>query len=478
MRRLFRRLIFYAFQILFARPIMLGVVGVRYRRRRLIPEGPCLVVSNHNSHLDAGILMAMFPLRRVSRVHPVAAADYFASSWFMRMWAMLFLNSIPFERKPSKGRDALAPLVDLLKSGDSLIFFPEGSRGEAGVVARFRPGIGLLVKALPGLLVVPVYLSGPERIWPRGNVVPVPLSIDANIGKPRTYDPDLDPREIADRVRRDVLALASPAPPVPGVRPQPPVRVAVCGIDDSYRKQLHLRITERLGAMGRTLGVSDPVLEADADGIRESQGPIAAGRRRWLRLLAGVFRTGHRYKGSHFVELLERARVDEALEYGRDTRFVVVDGSALVDLMAWTGAGLHREAFDERQLNRLTQYLAGEKSVPLSAWWRFVRNAPEVWLINVLHLARPPVPDVLVHLRLPTPRLMERLRSRGDKLLPYQNEAFLERLQVAYGQVGAVLHKRRKVEFLELEISDSSAEDAAERVMETCRRLGESSRSA
>jgi 1-acyl-sn-glycerol-3-phosphate acyltransferase len=477
-RRLLKRLILYAFQILFARPIMLGVVGVRYRRRNAVPGGPCLVVSNHNSHLDAGILMAMFPLRRVSRVHPVAAADYFGSNWFMRMWAMLFLNSIPLERKPPRGKDALAPLVDLLKRGDSLIFFPEGSRGEAGVVARFRPGIGMLVKALPGLLVVPVYLSGPERIWPRGNVVPVPLSIDANIGKPRTYDPALDPREIADRVRADVLALASPAPPVPGVRPQPPLRVAVCGIDDSYRKQVHLRVTERLGGMGRTLGVSDPVLEADAEGVRESQGPIAAGRRRWLRLLAGVFRTGHRYKGSHFVELLERARVDEALEYGRDTRFVVLDGSALVDLMAWTGAGLRREAFDERWSNRLTQYLAGEKSIPFRVWWRFVRKAPEVWLFNVLHLARPPVPDVLVHLRLPTSRLMERLRSRGEKLLPYENEAFLERLEVAYGQVGAVLSKRRKVEFLEVEISESSAEEAAERVVDSCRRLGESSRSA
>ncbi len=73
---------------------------------------------------------------------------------------------------------------------------------------------------------------------------------------------------------------------------------------------------------------------------------------------------------------------------------------------------------------------------------------------------------------------MERLRSRGDKLLPYQNEAFLERLQGAYGEVGRVLRKRRKIEFLELEVSDTSAEDAAERVAETCRRLGEASRSA
>jgi 1-acyl-sn-glycerol-3-phosphate acyltransferase len=85
-RRLLQRLILYAFHILIARPVLKGIVGVRYRRRNLVPEGPCLVVSNHNSHLDAAVLMTMFPLRRVAHVHPVAAADYFGSSWFKALW--------------------------------------------------------------------------------------------------------------------------------------------------------------------------------------------------------------------------------------------------------------------------------------------------------------------------------------------------------------------------------------------------------
>ena len=67
MRRLLQRLSLYSFHILFARPVLRWVAGVRFRRRSL-PEGPCLVVSNHNSHLDAAVLMTMFPLRRLPHV--------------------------------------------------------------------------------------------------------------------------------------------------------------------------------------------------------------------------------------------------------------------------------------------------------------------------------------------------------------------------------------------------------------------------
>ena len=88
MRRVLRRIALYAFHIGFARPLLNWIVGVRFRGRGRVPDGPCLVVANHNSHLDAAVLMTMFPLRRLPHVHPVAAADYFGSSWFMNMMAI------------------------------------------------------------------------------------------------------------------------------------------------------------------------------------------------------------------------------------------------------------------------------------------------------------------------------------------------------------------------------------------------------
>jgi 1-acyl-sn-glycerol-3-phosphate acyltransferase len=467
---LLQTLILYLFTIFVSWPVLFWFIGVRYRHRNRVPEGPCLVVSNHNSHLDAAVLLTMFPLRRMRHVHPVAAADYFEKSWFMRMWSMLFMNAVTIQRRPTRGRDPLQPIVDRLRRGESLIFFPEGSRGKAGVVAKFRPGIGMLVRELPGLLVVPVFLSGPERIWPRG-ALPVPLSIDANIGRPRTYDVNDDARGIAEQVQRDVLALAPPPPPEPGARPQPPQRIEVCSIDPEHQSLLFERLVKRLGCVGQTLAVSDPVLESDADGVREVAAPIPVGRSRTLlRLLAAVFRVGGRFGGDRFVEMLERAWVNEALEHTADTRFVVVDGSVLVDLMCGAEADFYRGVFDESGLNHLMHYLAGQKRIRAGDWWRFIRHAPEVWLLNVFNLAQPPVPDVLVHVRLPIGEVMKNLRLRGHPLQPWQNEAFFERQQDAYRHVGRIMRKRGRIEFVELDASELSADEAAERVLELCSR--------
>jgi 1-acyl-sn-glycerol-3-phosphate acyltransferase len=467
-RRLLQTLALYAFHISFTRPLLRWVAGVRYRRRDRVPDGPCLVVSNHNSHLDAAVLMTMFPLRRLAHVHPVAAADYFGSNWFMSTLAMLLMNGIPIERRPSRGNDPLAPLVGLLKSGESLIFFPEGSRGEAGVVARFRSGIGKLVREVPGLLVVPVFLSGPERIWPRGEMVPVPLSVDANIGRPRTYDALEDPRAIAEQVRQDVLALAPPPPPVPGEGVAPPLRVAVCGIDDGSVSDVSRRVAGRLGRYGPAFGVADRVLEADADGVRETTAPVPLGRERaWLGLLAALFRTGPRFKGRRFVDLVERAQVNEALGQGGSTRFVVEDGSVLVDLLASALAG-RDPAPEEREARDLLLYLTGERKVPLGKSWRTIRTSSEVWLLNTFNLTRATVPEVLVHVTLPVAPLMRRLRSEGVELLPYQSESGLERLQEAYRESGELLRRRRRVEVVELDLSEVDAETAAERIEAVC----------
>ncbi|MCH7779824.1 MAG: 1-acyl-sn-glycerol-3-phosphate acyltransferase, partial [Acidobacteria bacterium] len=123
MKNFLRTAALYLFHLGFVRPVLTWIVGVRYRRRSLIPDGPCLVVSNHNSHLDAGVLMSLFPLRRLPRVHPVAAADYFGSTIFKQALAMWMMNSIPIQRHPKPGVDPLQPLIDKLNEVHSLGFF-------------------------------------------------------------------------------------------------------------------------------------------------------------------------------------------------------------------------------------------------------------------------------------------------------------------------------------------------------------------
>jgi 1-acyl-sn-glycerol-3-phosphate acyltransferase len=461
---------FYAFQLGFVRPVLKWYWGAHYRRLSAVPKGPCIVVANHNSHLDAPVLMSMFPIGRLSHIHPVAAADYFGKTAWRRTIVMVGMNAMALQRTAAPGRDVLQPTIEALEAGETLIFFPEGSRGTPGVIGTFKPGIGLIVKSVPGVLVLPVFLAGAERSLPRGESVPLPLGIDVIIGKPRTYAPQLDAREIAEMVRDDVLALAPPPPSVPGPRPAPPVRVVCCGIDTEANHALFLALTERLGAAGRTIGISAEILESDGAGSRASDGFPLARSRVVPKGLAWAFRTGGMYRGNRFAEMIQRARLDEALQDGRTARFVVGDGSALVDLLAWGEAEFYSGSFDEKGQQQLLLYVSGERRIPFSQWARFIRKAPEVWLLNVFDLARPPAPDVLVLTNRNPGSVMERVRSRGLVLESWENEAFLGRLQEGYRQVAAVLRKRR-IEVVELDASDLDVGRAADDIDAACRRL-------
>lgn len=471
LRRLLRGAALVAFHATLLRPVLRVYFGVRYRRRKLVPKGPCLVVANHNSHLDAVILMSLFPLRRLPHVHPVAAADYFGTNPVRRFAAMLLMNGIPIDRAVSAGVDPLAPIVQALRQGESLIFFPEGSRGEAGVVGPFRPGIGRIVQQVPGLLVVPVFLSGPERALPRGTVLPMPLGLEVTVGRPRTYPAQLDARKIAEEARRDVLALAPPPPPEPGPRPSRPIRVAVCGVDAHSRRAGWLESVARAGRLDRTLGVGEPLLEADGATVRELPGrPPLVRSRWWPAMLAWIFRSRGLYRGGKFAEMVERARTNEALAEAGAARLLVEEGDPLVDLLAWAEADSYRGVLDDKGLERVMLFLSGQRRIPTALWWRFLRKAPAVWLLNVFDLARPTPPDVLVLVRAPASRAMERIRAAGEPIEPYQNETFLERLQVAYGHVAALLERRGRTEFLSFDAEADSAERIGEEVATACAR--------
>ena len=233
---------------------------------------------------------------------------------------------------------------------------------------------------------------------------------------------------------------------------------------------MFLAITQRLGAAGRTVGIGDEVVDADASGIRLSEGLTLARSPVWPKALAWAFRTGGLFRGKRFAEMIHRARMDEALQDGRSARFVASHGSALVDVLAWAHADFYSGTFDEKGLQQILLYLSGQRRVPLELWPRFIRNAPEVWLLNVFDLAHPPAPDVLVLTKRDAASAMALYRSRGRALEAWQSEAFLARLQDAYGDVAAVL-RRRRVEVVELDAADLDVARSADAVLAICRRL-------
>lgn len=171
------------------KPFMALFIGLRVRgREHLSRSGPFVLIANHSSHLDTLSLLSLFPLSRLRRIRPVAAADYFERNRFVSLFTKTVFNILPIARKKiTAENNPLSRMRDALEAGDSLIVFPEGTRGSGEQMGEFRSGVAHLIEKMPDLIVVPAYLVNMGRSLPKGEFIPVPFFCEIRIGTPRVF---------------------------------------------------------------------------------------------------------------------------------------------------------------------------------------------------------------------------------------------------------------------------------------------------
>ncbi len=187
------RILQVLFFALVVRPVLLIILGMNVRGREHLPKkGPAIIAANHNSHLDTLTLMALFPLKDLHRLRPVAAADYFLSNKGLAWFATNIIGIIPLARGGVR-KNPLADLEAALDRDEILILFPEGSRGEPEQRAEFKRGVAYLSKARPDVPVHPVFMHGLGKALPRGSLILVPFNCDVIAGEAIRYAGDTGP---------------------------------------------------------------------------------------------------------------------------------------------------------------------------------------------------------------------------------------------------------------------------------------------
>ena len=165
-----------------------------------------IVVANHASHLDMG-LVKMALGRAGDNLVALAAADYFFDNKVKRTIFENFTNLVPMERKGSL-RKSFEWAFHLLEQGHNVLIFPEGTRSRTGVMQPFQRGIGhLVLRAKVGIL--PIHLWTHDAL-PPGTWYPQSREVSASIGPFLSYDTFVRvsqglPRSLAER---SVAALA------------------------------------------------------------------------------------------------------------------------------------------------------------------------------------------------------------------------------------------------------------------------------
>ena len=199
--------------------LVAGPVLRAFGRPRLIDggsvpaSGPAILASNHLSVIDSVYL----PLLLSRPVTFPAKAEYFtARGPARRAWAAYLRSTsqLTIDRDdPRAAQATLDAALKLLRDGQLLGFYPEGTRSPDGRLYRGRAGIGYLVLR-SGAPVVPVAMTGTRQMLPPGSRVPRPHRIEVRVGEPMTFDDvtDLPPARargaIADQVMAAIARLS------------------------------------------------------------------------------------------------------------------------------------------------------------------------------------------------------------------------------------------------------------------------------
>jgi 1-acyl-sn-glycerol-3-phosphate acyltransferase len=161
--------------------VMRSLFGLRSRGREHVPrQGPVLLVANHSSFLDPPLVGGVAP-------RPLS---FMAKEELFRvplLGALIRrLNARPVRREGADA-SALRTSLRILQDNGVLLVFPEGTRGPEGTLREPKAGVGMLA-VLSGAPVVPVFIEGSGRAWPRGQRLPRPARVTVTFGPPKVFE--------------------------------------------------------------------------------------------------------------------------------------------------------------------------------------------------------------------------------------------------------------------------------------------------
>jgi len=172
-------------------------------------DKPRIYFANHTSHMDFVLLCSALPPHFRMKTRPVAASDYWNHGTVRRyMIHQVFRGVLVDRRGAARIVNPIEPMIEALDQGESLILFPEGTRGAGEEIQSFKCGIFHLAKARPHVELIPVWMDNAYRVMPKGALVPVPLLCSVTFGTPTFVRQDEAKESFLARIRQEVVELS------------------------------------------------------------------------------------------------------------------------------------------------------------------------------------------------------------------------------------------------------------------------------
>jgi 1-acyl-sn-glycerol-3-phosphate acyltransferase len=168
------------------------ICHVRFFGQNSIPaEGPVILASNHISYLDP-VLVGLTTKRKV---YFMARESLFRIPVFG--WIIRHVSAFPIKRDGVSDASAIKRSLKLLKKGEVVGIFPEGTRSTAGNLLEAQAGIGMIALKSQAA-VIPIFIKGADKALPRGAKMIKPARIEVICGKPIFAPKEKDRRSYTD----------------------------------------------------------------------------------------------------------------------------------------------------------------------------------------------------------------------------------------------------------------------------------------
>jgi len=149
-------------------------------------HGPAILASNHLSFSDSIFLPLMTP----RRITFLAKAEYFTERGIkgrLKKGFFAGVGQVPIDRSGGRAsEDAIRKGIEILRNGDLLGIYPEGTRSPDGRLYRGKTGIARMALDA-GVPVIPVAMINTFDIQPPGQVMPKIMRVGIKIGEPLDF---------------------------------------------------------------------------------------------------------------------------------------------------------------------------------------------------------------------------------------------------------------------------------------------------
>jgi len=176
---------------IFFRPVVDKFLIKEVKGLENLPKENFILAANHQSHLDQ-LMTGYVCVPR--RFHMIGQTDRYSGLAKLFLYLVYFITGvIPINRESEESRKkVLEEAVKVLRKGDILVIYPEGTRTRTGEIQKGKFGVAKIYLRT-GVPILPVGIKGVFELMPSGKRIPkIKKIIEINIGKPLYFKEEFE----------------------------------------------------------------------------------------------------------------------------------------------------------------------------------------------------------------------------------------------------------------------------------------------